>query len=80
MPNAPSSLPFLQVAEWASIIHTFARTYGLSDSVMTLDDLSNGDDVRGTELQGLHREVVTRALRVLEGQGRARSVGVGEWE
>lgn len=40
--------PIYQVAEWASIIHNFAKTFGLSDSVMTLDDLSRGDDVKGT--------------------------------
>ena len=37
-----------QVAEWASIVLDFAKTYGLSDTVMTLDELSQGDDVRGT--------------------------------
>lgn len=30
------------------MIHNFAKTYGLSDSVMTLDELCGGDDVRGT--------------------------------
>jgi len=61
-----------KVAEWAALLTDFARTYGLRDSVMTLDDLSGGDDVRGTELFGLHREVLVRALRLLEAQGKAR--------
>jgi hypothetical protein len=38
----------LQVDEWATAIADFVRTYGLSESVMTLDELSTGDDVRGT--------------------------------
>jgi|LauGreDrversion4_1035100.scaffolds.fasta_scaffold391575_1 hypothetical protein len=37
-----------QINEWANIVLDFAKTYGLADSVMTLDELSQGDDVRGT--------------------------------
>ncbi|KXZ50291.1 hypothetical protein GPECTOR_17g930 [Gonium pectorale] len=62
-----------KVDEWAATLMDFVRTYGLSDSVMTLDELSSGDDVRGTELFGLHREVLTRALRLLEAQGKVRT-------
>ncbi|KAG1672486.1 hypothetical protein FOA52_002794 [Chlamydomonas sp. UWO 241] len=61
-----------KLPEWAAQIHEFARTYGLADSVMTVDELRSGDDVRGTELFGLHREVLVRALRVLEAQGKAK--------
>lgn len=45
---------------------------GLTESVVTLDELTGGDDVRGTELEGLHREVLLRALRLLEQQGKAK--------
>ena len=38
----------LQVEEWAQCIQAWAQTYGVSDSVMLLEDLSSGDDVRGT--------------------------------
>lgn len=37
-----------QVDEWAGAVTEFVRTFGLSDSVMTVDELSSGDDVRGT--------------------------------
>jgi hypothetical protein len=37
-----------QVEEWASVVLGWAQTYGVSDSVMLLEDLSSGDDVRGT--------------------------------
>ncbi len=36
------------LAEWADTLHGFARDFGLQDSVMTLDELSSGDEVRGT--------------------------------
>ncbi len=39
---------------------------------MTLDELANGDEARGTELEGLHREVLLRALKLLEQQGKAK--------
>ena len=39
---------FAQIPEWAAAIYDFVKTYGLSDSVMVVDELSSGDDVRGT--------------------------------
>ncbi len=43
-----ASLCAPQIPEWASLIHNFVKTYGLGDSVMVVDELSSGDDVRGT--------------------------------
>ena len=37
-----------QVSDWADAIYNFVRTYGLTDSVMVVDELSSGDDVTGT--------------------------------
>jgi hypothetical protein len=37
-----------QVSDWADVIYDFVRTYGLTDSVMVVDELSSGDDVAGT--------------------------------
>lgn len=61
-----------KVDEWAAAIYSFAKTYGLSDSVMTLDELSGGDDVRGTDLYGLDKDLLMRALKALEAQGKVR--------
>ena len=71
-PPNPRRQTKTQVEEWAQLILGWAATYGASDSVMLLEDLSSGDDVRGTELQGLHREVLLRALKALEAQGKVR--------
>jgi ESCRT-II complex subunit VPS25 len=38
----------MQIPEWADIIYNFVKTYGLGDSVMVVEELSSGDDVRGT--------------------------------
>ena len=43
-PNTYSS----QVSDWADVIYDFVRMYGLTDSVMIVDELSTGDDVSGT--------------------------------
>jgi ESCRT-II complex subunit VPS25 len=83
-----------RIQEWSAMIYTFVLTFGLRDSVMTLTELSSGDDTRGTgkrhpldrgcssirlsdlsdcaEIYGIHREVLIRALRLLETQGKAR--------
>lgn len=37
-----------RLPEWADIIYTFAQTYGLDDSVMTVDDLSDSEDTANT--------------------------------
>ena len=36
------------MAEWADTLSRFADDLGLRESVMTLDELSSGDEVRGT--------------------------------
>jgi ESCRT-II complex subunit VPS25 len=59
-------------AEWAQVVYSWAVGAGLKDSVVTLDELQQGEEVRGTELAGLHREVLVRAIKALEGQGRAK--------
>lgn len=36
------------MGQWADAVYGCARELGLQDSVMTLDELSSGDEVRGT--------------------------------
>eukprot|EP00879_Flechtneria_rotunda_P003381 GHRR01003609.1.p1 GENE.GHRR01003609.1~~GHRR01003609.1.p1 ORF type:complete len:179 (+),score=55.73 GHRR01003609.1:488-1024(+) len=56
----------------AAAISAWAGSYGVSDSVMLLDELTQGPEVAGTELDGLHREVLVRALHLLEQQGKVK--------
>lgn len=58
--------------EWAGAIAEWARDTGQIDSVVALEDLSSGGDVAGTELEGLPREILIPALKLLESKGRVR--------
>jgi hypothetical protein len=52
-----------KMGEWADTLYSFAREFGLQGSVMTLDELSSGDEVRGTgESEGRHH-VILNACR-----------------
>jgi ESCRT-II complex subunit VPS25 len=56
-----------KIDEWAQVILAWAGTYGVSDAVMLLEDLSSGDDVRNTG-EGHDRGVpnpMRRALHTL---------------
>lgn len=103
-----------RLPEVAASISSWAAASGVADSVLLLDELADGPDVRGTgvrvcvccaaapwlpqgwtcssvcpthdhshalprrrcpappELEGLHREVLVRALGLLEAQGRVK--------
>ena len=37
-----------KLEEWAVTVYRFVRELGLQDSVMTVDELSSGDEVAGT--------------------------------
>ncbi|KAL4432377.1 hypothetical protein ABPG77_001676 [Micractinium sp. CCAP 211/92] len=60
------------IPEWAELIYRWARGCGFEDSVVTVDEMQSGMHVAGTELEGLHREVLVRAVRHLEQQGKAK--------
>ena len=54
------------------MLYDWAVGMGFRESVMTLDELLDGNDVTGSELEGLPRDVMIQALKVLESQGKAR--------
>lgn len=37
-----------KLEEWADTVYSFAREMGMQESVMTVDELSSGDEVSGT--------------------------------
>lgn len=43
----------------------------LAGSVLTLEELTSGVEAQGTPVEGLHIEVLHRALEVLEARGKA---------
>ncbi|CAO2819687.1 unnamed protein product [Amaranthus hypochondriacus] len=59
-----------RIQDWADIILNFVKDNGLEDSVMTVEELRSGVESRGTELHGIDRSVLMRALKVLENKGK----------
>ncbi|KAL5764861.1 hypothetical protein ACOSQ2_017455 [Xanthoceras sorbifolium] len=59
-----------RVQDWADIILQFVKENGLEDSVMTVEEIRSGIESRGTELHGMDRTVLMRALKVLENKGK----------
>ncbi|MQM19997.1 hypothetical protein Taro_053013 [Colocasia esculenta] len=62
---------WLRIQDWADCILNFVRENGLENGVMTLEDIRSGIESRGTELEGIDRGVLVRALRHLEQKGKA---------
>lgn len=62
-----------QIDEWATIIGDWAAAWGVAGGgVLLVDELSSGDDTRGSEVHGLPRELLLRALQALESRGKAK--------
>ncbi|XP_057977392.1 vacuolar protein sorting-associated protein 25 isoform X3 [Malania oleifera] len=59
-----------RIQDWADTILCFVKDNGLEDSVMTVEEIRSGTESRGTELHGMDRTVLMRALRLLEHKGR----------
>lgn len=59
-----------RIQDWAEIIIRFVKDYGLEDSVMTVEELRTGVESQGTELHGMDRTVLMRALKLLENKGK----------
>ncbi|CAL5228624.1 g11789 [Coccomyxa viridis] len=61
-----------KLQEWADTVYSLVRELGMQESVMTVDELSSGDEVAGTELEGAPHELLVEALKLLEAQGKAQ--------
>lgn len=59
-----------RIQDWADIIVQFVKDNGLEDSVMTIEELRTGVESQGTELQGIDRTILMRALKLLENKGK----------
>lgn len=58
-----------RIQDWTDIILRFVKDYGLEDSVVTVEELRTGVESQGTELHGMDRTVLMRALKLLENKG-----------
>jgi ESCRT-II complex subunit VPS25 len=57
-------------AELATDIYTWADSHGLIGSVCTIFELHSGEDVQGMSFQGVDEDLLRRALKLLEDQGK----------
>ncbi|KAH7658218.1 ESCRT-II complex Vps25 subunit protein [Dioscorea alata] len=62
---------WMRIQDWADYIVNFVKENGFEDSVMTVEDIRSGFESRGTDLAGIDRSVLMRALRLLEQKGKA---------
>ncbi|XP_022902617.1 vacuolar protein-sorting-associated protein 25 [Onthophagus taurus] len=56
--------------EWASIVYNYISGIGATNSVMTIYELTQGDDIQTEEFCGLDVNVFIKILKVLESQGK----------
>ncbi|XP_048132551.1 vacuolar protein sorting-associated protein 25 isoform X2 [Rhodamnia argentea] len=59
-----------RIQDWADILLNFVKDNGLEDSVMTVEEIRSGPESRGTDLQGVDRIILMRALKLLEHKGK----------
>ncbi|XP_074283427.1 vacuolar protein sorting-associated protein 25-like [Silene latifolia] len=59
-----------RIQDWPEIILHFVKDNGLEDSVMTVEELRTGVESQETELHGMDRTVLMRALKLLENKGK----------
>lgn len=59
-----------RIQDWAEIIVQFVKENGLEDSVMTVEEIRSGTESKGTNLDGLDRTILMRALKLLENKGK----------
>uniref|UniRef100_A0A2P2K677 ESCRT-II complex subunit VPS25 n=1 Tax=Rhizophora mucronata TaxID=61149 RepID=A0A2P2K677_RHIMU len=59
-----------RIQDWADIILKFVKDNGLEDGVLTIEEIRSGIESRGTELHGIDRTILMRALKLLESKGK----------
>ncbi|XP_025031050.1 vacuolar protein-sorting-associated protein 25 isoform X2 [Python bivittatus] len=57
--------------EWGKLIYQWVLKNGLTNSVFTLYELSNGEDTEEEEFHGLEESVLLRALQALQQEHKA---------
>ncbi|KAI0026079.1 ESCRT-II complex, vps25 subunit [Xylariomycetidae sp. FL0641] len=61
--------------EWAALIEDWVEQTAQKGAVLTLYELTEGEDTRGTEFHGLEPEILQKALQVLVKRGKAQIFG-----
>uniref|UniRef100_A0A8D0GLR5 Vacuolar protein-sorting-associated protein 25 n=1 Tax=Sphenodon punctatus TaxID=8508 RepID=A0A8D0GLR5_SPHPU len=60
--------------EWGKLIYQWVSRNGMTNSVFTLYELSNGDDMESEEFHGLEESMLLRALQALQQEHKAEII------
>eukprot|EP00210_Caulerpa_lentillifera_P006672 g6375.t1 len=61
-----------QIPQWTETLLQWVYDFGLEDSVITVDEISHGEETAGSELEGLDRDIIIQAIERLEQKGKAK--------
>ena len=64
--------------QWGDAIYTYAKDNGLANSVCSMFELTQADEVEGQPFHNLDQEVLVKALKALQVQGKAEIFGNNE--
>ncbi|TRY62523.1 hypothetical protein TCAL_16610 [Tigriopus californicus] len=57
--------------EWGSLIYNWAQAHGMTNTVCTLFEITQGDDAQDQAFQGLDQDLLIKALKCLELESKA---------
>ncbi|KAF2364983.1 ESCRT-II complex vps25 subunit [Trinorchestia longiramus] len=69
---------WLSAGEWADKIYKWAQATSKVNTVCTLYELTQGDESQDQEFYGLSDDIVLKALRQLQAQGKAEIIDAGD--
>ncbi|PTB68957.1 ESCRT-II complex, vps25 subunit [Trichoderma citrinoviride] len=61
--------------EWAALVEAYVDETAQKGSVLTVYELTEGENTRGTEFHGMDNQVLMKALNILVKQGKAQIFG-----
>ncbi|XP_051894345.1 vacuolar protein-sorting-associated protein 25 [Pristis pectinata] len=64
--------------EWGKLVYQWVSKNGLTNSVFTFYELSNGDDTEGEEFHGLEEWLLLRALQALQTERKAEIITLAD--
>ncbi|XP_057380913.1 vacuolar protein-sorting-associated protein 25-like [Daphnia carinata] len=63
--------------EWGNLIYHYITDKGMTNTVCTFYELTEGDDVKNEEFAGLDKSMLLKALRTLEASNKAEVIMFG---
>jgi len=68
------SLLWRSPAQWGQLIYSWISSRAMTNTVCTLFELSESDESEGTEFHGLDKDLLLKALKTLEADGKAEII------